>query len=179
MKMNTLKSVIVLCLFFIGSLTGCKDDLRYSPDGHISLRLSEPNVAIPEMLEVIQQADLSKICLFTMGDTSKGDEFIFSIARMGPADSMTTREAFDDYVKPVLPPMTVLVSADIYEKDGKMYYRKITESDQPEHKVRSTMFYVMENGRSNILYELKATSGIGAADLVLERMEEMAGSVEF
>jgi hypothetical protein len=177
--LNTLKALFVLFIFAIGSLTACKEEQRYSPDGHISLRLSEPNVAIPEMLEVIQKADPSKICLFTMGDTSKGDEFIFSIARMGPADSMTTREAFDDYVKPVLPPMTVLVSADIYEKDGKMYYRKITESDQPEHKVRSTMFYVMENGRSNILYELKATSGIGAADLVLERMEAMAGSVEF
>lgn len=80
MKMNTLKSVIVLCLFFIGSLTGCKDDLRYSPDGHISLRLSEPNVAIPEMLEVIQQADLSKICLFSICDKSTGDRFDHFIA---------------------------------------------------------------------------------------------------
>ena len=68
MMMNTLKSLIVLCIFFIGSLTGFKDDLRYSPDGHISLRLSEPNVRIPEMLEVIQQADPFKICLFSTGD---------------------------------------------------------------------------------------------------------------
>jgi hypothetical protein len=68
MMMNTLKLLIVLCIFFIGSLTGCKDALRYSPDGHISLRLSEPNVRISEMLEVIQQADASKICLFSTGE---------------------------------------------------------------------------------------------------------------
>lgn len=176
---NTLKAFFVLFIFAIGSLTACKEAQRYSPDGHISLRLSEPNVSVPEMLEVIKKADPSKLCLFIVGDTTKGDEFIFSIARLGPADSMTTREAFDDYVRPVLPPMTVLVSADIYEKDGKMYYRKITESDQLENKVRSTMFYVMENGLSNVMYELKATSHPDRADVVLARMEEMAGSVEF
>ena len=41
------------------------------------------------------------------------------------------------------------------------------------------MFYVMENGRSNVMYELKATSRASQADLVLEKMEAMAGSVRF
>ncbi len=176
---NTLKAFFVLFIFAIGSLTACKEAQRYSPDGHISLRLSEPNVSVPEMLEVIKKADPSKLCLFIVGDTAKGDEFIFSIARLGPADSMTTREAFDGYVRPVLPPMTVLVSADVYEKGGKVFYRKLTESDHMERKVRSTMFYVMENGRSNVMYELKATSHVHKAEIVLEKMEEMAGSVEF
>lgn len=179
MMLNTLRSLILLCFFMIGSFTGCKEDVRYSPDGHISLTLSEPNVSIPEVLEVLQKADPTKICFFSMGDTLTGDDFLFTIARMGPADSMTTREAFDDYVRPVLPPMTMLVSADIYEKDGKMYYRKITESDQPDENVRSTMFYVMENGRSNVLYELKATSRKEKADIVMDKMEKMAGSLEF
>jgi hypothetical protein len=75
--------------------------------------------------------------------------------------------------------MTVLVSADVYEKGGKVFYRKLTESDQTENKIRSTMFYVMENGRSNVMYELKATSRASQADLVLEKMEAMAGSVRF
>jgi hypothetical protein len=80
MMMNTLKFVITIFILAVGSLTACKDDLRYSPDGHISLRLSEPNVAIPEMLEVIQQADLSKICLFSICDKSTGDRFDHFIA---------------------------------------------------------------------------------------------------
>ena len=177
--MNTLKLLIIFCLFVIGFLTGCKENVRYSPDGHISLRLYKPNVEIQEMLEVLQKADPSKICLFSMGDTSNGDDFLFSIARLGPGDSMTIREAFDGYVRPVLPPMMVLVSADVYEKGGKVFYRKLTESDHMERKVRSTMFYVMENGRSNVMYELKATSHVHKAEIVLEKMEEMAGSVEF
>jgi hypothetical protein len=41
------------------------------------------------------------------------------------------------------------------------------------------MFYVMENGLSDVLYELKATCDADRADVVLARMEEMAGSVEF
>jgi hypothetical protein len=174
--MKTLISFgLCLCVIF----SACSESPRYSPDGKISIHLYEPNVSIPDMLELIQKADPSKICLFSMGDTSTGDDFIFSIASLTGGDSMSIREAFDGYVRPVLPPMTVLVSADVYEKGGKVFYRKLTESDQTENKIRSTMFYVMENGRSNVMYELKATSRASQADLVLEKMEAMAGSVRF
>lgn len=174
-----MKTLTSLGLFLFIFFAACNESPRYSPDGKISINLYEPNVSIPDMLEVLQKADPSKICLFSMGDTSTGDDFIFSIARLTGGDSMSIREAFDGYVRPVLPPMTVLVSADVYEKGGKVFYRKLTESDQTENKIRSTMFYVMENDRSNVMYELKATSRASQADLVLEKMEAMAGSVEF
>jgi hypothetical protein len=177
--LNYPKSYIPLFLFIVGSFVACKEDQRYSPDGYISLKLTEPNIPLPEALEVLQQADPSRICLFKMGDTSSGNDFIFSIARMTTGDSTEMRKAFDENVRPVLPPMTVLVSADIYEKDGKMYYRKLTESTDHEHKVRSTMFYVMENGLSDVLYELKATCHAERADVVLAQMEKIAVSVEF
>lgn len=174
--MKTLISFgLCLCLIF----SACIESPRYSPDGKLSINLHEPNVSIPDMLEVIKQIDSTKICLFSMGDTSTGDDFIFGIARLTGGDSMSIREAFDGYVRPVLPPMTVLVSADVYEKGGKVFYRKLTESDQTENKIRSTMFYLMENDRSNVMYELKATSRASQADIVLVKMEAMAGSVEF
>ena len=166
-------------MFIIGSFAACTEDKRYSPDGYISLKLTEPNVSLLESLEVLQQADPSRICLFKMADSSKAFDFIFSIGRLTTGDSTTIRKAFDEGVRPMLPPVTVLVSADIYEKNGKMYYRKLTESTDLEDTVRSTMFYVMENGLSNVIYELKATSRTDMADVVMARMEEMAGSVEF
>jgi hypothetical protein len=168
-----------LFLFIALSIAPCNEDKRYSPDGSISLKLIEPNVSLPESLEVIRQEDPSRICLFRMGDTSSGNDFLFTIGCLTTGDSTTIRKAFDEGVRPVLPPVTVLVSADIYEKNGKMYYRKLTESTDLEDTVRSTMFYVMDNGLSNVLYELKATSNKYRADVVLAWMEEMAGSVEF
>lgn len=177
--LNYPKSYIPLFLFIVGSFVACKEEKRYSPDGYISLKLIEPNVSLPKSLEVIRQADPSRICLFRMGDTSLGNDFLFTIGCLTTGDSTTIRKAFDDGVRPVLPPMTVLVSADIYEKDGKMYYRKLTESTDLEHNVRSTMFYVMENGLSDVLYELKATCDTERADVVLAQMEKIAGSVEF
>lgn len=174
-----MKTLTSLGLFLFLLFAACNESPRYSPDGKITINLYEPNVSIPDMLEVLQKADPSKICLFSMGDTSTGDDFIFSIARLSGGDSMSIREAFDGYVRPVLPSMTVLVSADVYEKGGKVFYRKLTESDQTENKIRSTMFYVMENGRSNVMYELKATSRASQAEIVLEKMEAMAGSVRF
>jgi hypothetical protein len=177
--LNLPKLFIPLFLFISVSFISCKEEKRYSPDGYILLKLIEPKVSLPESLEVIQQADPSRICLFRMGDTASGNDFLFTIGRLTTGDSTTIRKAFDDGVRPVLPPMTVLVSADIYEKNGKMYYRKLTESTDLEHNVRSTMFYVMENGLSDVLYELKATCDVNSADVVLAQMEKIAGSVEF
>jgi hypothetical protein len=177
--LNLPKLFITLFLFISVSFIACKEEKRYSPDGYISLKLIEPNVSLPKSLEVIQQADPSRICLFRMGDTSSGNDFLFTIARMTTGDSIDMRKAFDENVRPILPPMTELVSADIYEKDGKMYYRKLTESFDPGHKVRNTMFYVMENELSDVVYELKATCNAERADVVLAQMEKIAGSVEF
>ena len=102
--MKTLISFgLCLCLIF----SACIESPRYSPDGKLSINLHEPNVSIPDMLELIQKAD------------------------------------------------------------------------QTENKIRSTMFYVMENDRSNVMYELKATSRASQADIVLVKMEAMAGSVRF
>ncbi len=159
--------------------TDCKQEKRYSPDGIISLQLSEPRYNLPDMLPAMQEVNPNIICLFYVGDSAQNEDFFFTISRMEEEDSMSIQEAFDKYVKDVSPPMTTTLAAGSYEKNGKRLYRKISETDFGEHRARNTMFYFMENDRSNILYEIKGSSAVEKAPLVFAKMEEMASSVRF
>jgi len=91
---------------------------------------------------------------------------------------MTIKDAFNNYVRDVTPFFTTVIEAKSYKKDGKILYRKISESDFDNQKVRNIMFYFMENNNSNTLYELKGSIQSEKFNYGLDCMERIALSVK-
>lgn len=171
--------LIFVILSFISFLVlGCETEKRYSPDGKISLNIIGPNKSILDTLTVSENDRYAMIALFNIGDSAKNQNFLFSITRMKGDKAMTIEDAFNNYVRDVTPFFTTVIEAKSYKKDGKMLYRKISESDWGPEKVRNIMFYFMENNNSNILYELKGSIATEKYNYGIECMEKMALSVK-
>lgn len=172
-----MRQILVVILFISFLVLGCETEKRYSPDGKISLNMIEPNKSILDTLTVSENDRYAMIALFTMGDSTKNQNFLFSITRMKGDETMTIEDAFNNYVKDVAPFFTTVIEAKSYKKDGKMLYRKISESDFGPEKVRNVMFYFMEKNNSNTLYELKGSMAPEKFTYGLECLEKMALSV--
>lgn len=164
--------------FFIFFVHSCETEKRYSPDGKISLNIIEPNQSILDTLTISENDRYAMIALFNIGDSAKNQNFLFSITRMKGDEAMTIEDAFNNYVRDVTPFFTTVIEAKSYKKDGKTLYRKISESDFDNEKVRNIMFYFMENNNSNTLYELKGSIQSEKFNYGLECMEKMALSVK-
>jgi len=174
-----MKNLLILGLIVAGLLTSCQQEKRYSPDGVISLSLIEPQDSFPDLLKLMQETNPNMISLFMLGDSTKKEQFPFSVSKMQGGETMSIKQAFDDYVKDVSPPLTTILSSEFYEKNGKTFFRKISQTDFGERQTRNMMFYFMENDRSNVLYELKATASPDRGDFVLHQLEKIAGTVQF
>jgi hypothetical protein len=167
-------SVLLLLL-----LLGCNEEPSYTPDGHIFLKLYEPNKSLPDILPLLQDENPNLIAVFVMGDSAKDDRVVLGIARMEEEKAMNLDQAFNEFVKIVAPAQTRIVEAGSYTKGGRTLYRKISETDFGEYTSLNVMYYFMENQHSNIMYELKISGGPEKKEFIVEQAEKMAMSVYF
>ena len=177
MKINI--GSIALSVLLILLLASCNEEPSYSPDGHIFLKLYEPNKSLPDILPLLQNENPNLIAVFVMGDSAKDDRVVLGIARMEEEKAMNLEQAFDEFVKDVAPAQTRIVEAGSYTKGGRTLYRKISETDLGEYLSLNVMYYFMENQLSNIMYELKITGAPEKKEFIVEQAEKIATSVYF
>jgi hypothetical protein len=170
---------ISLSILLLLLLVSCNKEPSYTPDGHIFLKLYEPNKSLPDILPLLQNENPNLIAVFVMGDSAKHDRVVLGIARMKEEKAMNLEQAFNVFVKDVAPAQTRIVEAGSYTKGGRTLYRKISETDFGEYISLNVMYYFMENERSNIMYELKITGASDKKEFIVEQAEKMATSVYF
>jgi len=126
-------------------------------DKNLSVVVTQPNQTSEELLNAVKSSNNDAIYCAILRINNQNSPFV--VSKYISAVPETIEHAFERSVnfKPIVSDSKYkIVKSESYKKEGKYLYCKISQITFESGKsVHNIMFYVMQNNKSNNLYELK------------------------
>lgn len=144
-------------------------------DNNISIKFEGKHTPAKELLKIAANKSIIWLEKIYIGK----EEELFGLTKYVNKQKAAINDVFEKYVRNVTPPLTKVIEAGSYKKEGVTYYYKISETLFSD-KVKRTnvMFYVMPYNYSEVLYEFKITNQTFNKIAVMNYLEKLVSSAK-
>lgn len=144
-------------------------------DNNISVKFEGKHTPAKELLKIAANKSIIWLEKIYIGK----EEELFGLTKYVNKQKAAINDVFEKYVRNVTPPLTKVIEAGSYKKEGVTYYYKISETLFSD-KVKRTnvMFYVMPYNYSEVLYEFKITNQTFNKIAVMNYLEKLVSSAK-
>ncbi len=144
-------------------------------DNNISIKFEGKHTPAKELLKIAA----NKSIIWIERVYIEKEEELFGLTKYVNKQKAAINDVFEKYVRTITPPLTTILEAGSYKKNGVKYYYKISETLFSD-KVKRTnvMYYVMPYNYSEVLYEFKITNQTFNKIAVMNYLEKLVNSAK-
>lgn len=172
-----MKNPFLFILFLIITISG-KAQKSLSPDGVIHYQINVPHELRNDLLQVVKKGNPNIVQLDML--KIQDNNLPLGISIYEGDDVTSIEDVLKNYVYNVKAnEVTSNIEGKSFNKDGKVFHRKITISNMGDRQVYNVMYYFMKNNKSKTLYELKLNGSITKRQLIDNTSYDIAKTVFF
>lgn len=164
-------------LLFLMFLLSLNTSAQYTNiDNNISIKFEGKHTPAKELLKISTNKSIVWLERVYIGK----EEELFGLTKYVNKQKAAINDVFEKYVRNVTPPLTTVLEAGSYKKNGVKYYYKISETlFSDKVKRANVMYYVMPYNYSDVLYEFKITNQNFNKIAVMNYLEKLVNSVKY